>query len=123
MSNETTNTTGVRQVFFKFYDDYLESYVQFLSGEQLKELIVALIAFHREGEITDLSHDPVVAMAYNSICGNIVRDEKKYQESINRKRKQRERDEQKNSEQNKDNDKKEQQENNDPLRNMFNYNV
>lgn len=86
-----SNDTGVRQVFFKFYDDYLESYVQFLSGEQLKDLIVALVLFHREGEVTDFSKDPVVAMAYNAICGNMVRDEKKYQDAIERKRKQRER--------------------------------
>lgn len=92
------NNKEVRQVFFKFYDDYAENYVQFLTGEQLKALMLALVDFHRDGVIADFSHEPVVNMAFNAICGNIVRDEKKYMDAIERKKAQREREEAKKAE-------------------------
>ena len=82
----------IRQVFFKFYDDYEENYIRYLSGDQTKKLLTALVAFHRDGEITEFEDDPMVAMVYNAICGNIVRDEKKYQSAIKRKQEQRNKD-------------------------------
>ena len=84
MSNETTNTTGVRQVFFKMFDEYEENYFRYLNGEQTKALVTALFAFHKTGEIREFDNDPLVAMAYNSICNNMIRDEKNYVNSCRR---------------------------------------
>ena len=79
-----SNAKEVRQVFFKFYDDYAEGYIKFMSGEQVKKLLLALVDFHRDGVVAEFDDDPLVGMAYTSICNNMVRDEKKYREACRR---------------------------------------
>ena len=79
-----SNANEVRQVFFKFYDDYAEGYIKFMSGEQVKKLLLALVDFHRDGVVAEFDDDPLVGMAYTSICNNMVRDEKKYRDTCRR---------------------------------------
>ena len=73
------------QVFFKFYDDYAENFLRFMNGEQVKTLMLALVDYHRDGIIPDFS-DPVLAMAFSTISGNIDRDREKYLEMCEQNR-------------------------------------
>ena len=74
-----------RQNFFKFYDDYAENYLRHLDGDQTKELLMALVEFHRDGFEPEF-YDPLVNMAFGVISGNITRDEERYREVCERNR-------------------------------------
>ena len=65
------------QVFFKFYDDYAENYLEFMTGEQVKTLMLALVDYHRDGICPEFC-DPLLAMAFRVISGNIDRDKEHY---------------------------------------------
>ena len=65
------------QVFFKFYDDYAENYLEFMTGDQVKTLMLALVDYHRDGIIPQFN-DPLRAMAFKVIGGNIDRDREQY---------------------------------------------
>lgn len=65
------------QVFFKFYDDYAENYLEFMTGDQVKELMLALVDYHRDDIIPQFD-DPLLAMAFRVISGNIDRDKEHY---------------------------------------------
>ena len=65
------------QVFFKFYDDYAENYLEFMSGDQVKALMLALVDYHRDGILPDFQ-DPLLSMAFKVISGNIDRDKDAY---------------------------------------------
>ena len=78
------------QVFFKFYDDYAENYLEFMTGDQVKELMLALVDYHRDDIIPQFD-DPLLAMAFRVISGNIDRDKEHYlqvceQNSLNAQR-------------------------------------
>ena len=65
------------QVFFKFYDDYADNYLEFMTGDQVKELMLALVDYHRDDIIPQFD-DPLLAMAFRVISGNIDRDKEHY---------------------------------------------
>lgn len=65
------------QVFFKFYDDYAENYLEFMTGDQVKELMLALVDYHRD-DIIPQFEDPLLAMAFRVISGNMDRDKEHY---------------------------------------------
>jgi hypothetical protein len=73
------------QVFFKFYDDYADNYLEFMTGDQVKELMLALVDYHRDGIIPQFN-DPLLAMAFKVISGNIDRDREKYLEMCEQNR-------------------------------------
>lgn len=79
MRNET------KQPFFKFYDDYADNYLRFLNGDQTKELIMALVDYHRDGIDPEFS-SPLVDMAFSVISGNIDRDQERYAEKCEKNR-------------------------------------
>ena len=56
------------QVFFKFYDDYADNYLEFMTGDQVQ------------------FNDPLLAMAFKVISGNIDRDREKYLEMCEQNR-------------------------------------
>ncbi len=74
-----------KQVFFKFYDDYAEDYLAFMTGDQVKDLMLALVEFHRYGTLPEFE-DRMLAMAFKVISGNIERDREKYLEMCEQNR-------------------------------------
>ena len=72
-----------RQVFFKFYDDYADNFLSFMSGDQVKTFMLALVDYHRDGIIPEFN-DPLLAMAFRTVSGNIDRDMEKYLEMCER---------------------------------------
>ena len=74
-----------RQPFFKFYDDYADNYLRFLSGDQTKELLMALVDYHRDGIAPEFSN-PMLDMAFSVISGNIDRDQERYAEKCEKNR-------------------------------------
>ena len=74
-----------RQVFFKFYDDYADNFLSFMSGDQVKTFMLALVDYHRDGIIPEFS-DPLLAMAFRTVQGNIDRDMDRYLEICDQNR-------------------------------------
>lgn len=74
-----------KQVFFKFYDDYAENYLEFMTGEQVKTLMMALVEYHRDGIVPEFD-DTLLRMAFKVISGNIDRDREKYLEKCEKNR-------------------------------------
>jgi len=74
-----------QQMFFKFFDDYAESYLKFLTGDETKALLLALVDFHRHGVIAEFD-TPVLNMAFSAISGTIERDKIKYEEMCEKNR-------------------------------------
>lgn len=72
-------------MFFKFYDDYAENYLEFMTGDQVKELMLALVEYHRYGVLPHFEN-PLLAMAFKIISGNIDRDKEKYLEMCEQNR-------------------------------------
>ena len=64
-------------MFFKFFDDYAENYLEFMTGDQVKDLMLALVYYHRDGIVPNFS-DPLLSMAFKVISGNIDRDKANY---------------------------------------------
>ena len=77
------------QRFFKFYDDYSQNYLRFMTGDQVKTLMMALVNFHLYGELPDFEEDPLLSMAFAVISGNIARDKEKYIETCERNKRNR----------------------------------
>lgn len=69
--------TESKQVFFKFFDDYAENYLEFMTGDQVKDLMLALVYYHRDCIVPNFS-DPLLSMAFKVISGNIDRDKADY---------------------------------------------
>lgn len=88
--SETTTTQEYKQPFFKFYDNYIDNYVKFMTGEQVKKLLIAVVEYHQTGFVTNFDDDPIVGMALSAISANIDRDEEKYKQACLRHQKRQE---------------------------------